>query len=71
MTDTSIHNEFAQFRVAVEAFRTGSSSDKDVRIYAVLGVGILTGGGFPAAAAALAVLAERAYPSVDFPWTEP
>lgn len=41
----------------------------EIRSQAILGVGVLIGGGFPNAAAATAMIAEEHYPEAgDWPW---
>ena len=63
---TSIRREFETF----SQLRREAGFDKPYQLQSglSLAVGILLGGGFPAAAAAVAILAERAYPDMEWSW---
>lgn len=70
MTDRSVHESFTHFRRIRDDIRSADNADRDevLREGAVLGVGILLGGGFPGAAASVTVLLEGRFPDALWPW---
>ena len=68
----SVHDTFQDFRrirSEITLERDCVVADGTLREGAVLGIGILLGGGFPGSAASVSLLLERQFPDVDaWPW---
>jgi hypothetical protein len=73
MTDASLRSNFHLFRQHRDDLTSGrvpaEVSDDALRSGGVLAVGLLTGGGFPGAAACVSVLLETRFPESLWPWT--
>jgi len=69
-TGLSVHEVFQHFRrIRGEFAEVTEDTDRGIREGALLGIGILLGGGFPGSAAAVSVMVERSFPEVEeWPW---
>jgi hypothetical protein len=64
----SIRQEFEDFRRIRREIVVEKTGTQQVQNGVALAIGILLGGGFPGSAAAVSVLAERAFPDVEWAW---
>lgn len=67
---SSVHDTFDRFRAIRGEIAAASADDHErmVREGAILGVGVLLGGGFPGSAAAVTMLVETCFPDEAWPW---
>jgi hypothetical protein len=69
MNDPSIRSSFHKFRTVRRDLIDGAKST-ELEAALSFAVGILMGGGFPGSAAAVSILADRAFPDAIFMWSE-
>lgn len=69
MTEHSLHSTHHRFREARERLAAEAEHDDLVCSEGVFATGLLAGGGFPGAAAAVSVLMDQRWPGRPFPWS--
>jgi hypothetical protein len=68
MNDPPIRTSFDVFRATRRELKSGTAHADTLRANAMFGVGVLLGGGFPGASAAISLLLEREFGDEPWPW---